>query len=121
MRFIATPTLWVQKLTQDGKAHITKIPGASKWADLGTKHLNGESIRRAFEKSHCYVREGRSGIALTAEVQEITRRHPEVFSMMQVNLTRSQKETWDLDSNDSGSSDSGGTETAAGPNGMNPP
>ena len=41
--------------------------------------------------------------------------------MMQVNLTRSQKETWDLDSNDSESSDSGGTETAAGPNGVNPP
>ena len=79
IRHIATPTLWVQKVTQEGKVNITKIPGVSTPADLGTKHLDGGSIRRALERCHCYIREGSSGIALRAEVQEITRPHPEVF------------------------------------------
>ena len=44
-----------------------------------TKHLDGGSIRRALEKCHCYFREDRYGIALRAEVQEITRQHPGHF------------------------------------------
>ena len=68
IRHIATPTLWVQKLTQDGRVKITKILGASNLADLGTRHFDGGSVRRALEKCHCYVRQGRSGIALRAEV-----------------------------------------------------
>ena len=43
---IATPTLWVQKLTQHGTVKITEILGVSNPADLGTKHLDGGSIRR---------------------------------------------------------------------------
>ena len=78
---IATPTLWVHKLTQEGKVKITKIRGASDPADLGTKHLDGGSIRRALERCHCYIREGRAGIALRAEEQEITKSHPEVFTV----------------------------------------
>ena len=43
------------------------------------------------------------------------------FSLsIQVDCTRSQKQIWNLDIIDSGSSDSGGTETAAGPYGVNP-
>ena len=68
IRHIATPTLWVQKLTQDSRVKITKILGASNLADLGTRHFDGGSIRRALERCHCYVRQGRSGIALRAEV-----------------------------------------------------
>ena len=41
IRHIVTPTLWVQKLTQDGNVNSTKIPGISNPADLGTKHLGG--------------------------------------------------------------------------------
>ena len=94
--------------------------GASNPPDLGTKHLDGGSSRRALEKCHCYVREGRSGIALRAEVQETTRHHPEVsFLTMQLKLIRSRNRN--LDKDDSGRSDSDGTETAAGPNGANPP
>ena len=37
MRQIAMPTLWVQKLAQEGKLKIRKIPGASNPADLGTR------------------------------------------------------------------------------------
>ena len=61
------------------QSHNHEISGASNAADLETTHLDGGSTRRAFEKCHCYVREGRSGIALRAEVQEITRQHLEVF------------------------------------------
>ena len=45
LRNSATRTVWVQKFTQDGKVNITKIPGASNPADLGTKHLDGGLIR----------------------------------------------------------------------------
>ena len=44
------------------------------------------------------------------------------FSLsIQVDCTRSQKQIWNLDIIDSGSGDSGGTETDAGPHGVNPP
>ena len=121
IRHIASPSLWEQKLTQNGKVEITKIPGASNPVDLGTKHLDRGSIRRALEKCHCYVREGRSGIALPAEMREITRRHPEVFTFDDaVNLTRIQKQDCNLYGNDGGSSDGGGTGIAAGPNDEDP-
>ena len=81
LRHIATPTLRVQKFTQDGIVKITKITGVSNPADLGTKHLDGGSIRRALERCHCYIREGRAGIALRAEVREITKSHPQVFAV----------------------------------------
>ena len=81
IRHITTPTFWVQKLTQDGKVKITTIFGESNPADLRTKHLDGGSIFRALEKCHCHVREGRSGLALRAEEQEITRQHPDVFTL----------------------------------------
>ena len=72
---MATPTM----SEQDGRVKITKIPAASNAADLGTNDLDGGPIRRALEKCYFYVREGRSRVALRAEVQEITRQHPEVF------------------------------------------
>ena len=37
IRHIATPTLWVQKLVQDGKVKVSKIPGNANPADLGSK------------------------------------------------------------------------------------
>ena len=73
---IATPTLRVQKLTQDSKVRITKKLGASNPADLGTTHLDENSIRKVLEKCHGYIRKGRSRIALLAEVEEVTRQHP---------------------------------------------
>ena len=75
------------------KVKIPNIPGASNPADLGTKHLDGGSIRRALEKCHCYIREGRFGIVLRAEVQEITRQHPEVFTFDDASDFDTQSET----------------------------
>ena len=77
---------------QDGKVKITTIFGESSLANLRTKHLDGGSILRALEKCHCHVREGRSGLALRAEEQEITRQHPEVFTLDSGGL-QTQRET----------------------------
>ena len=46
IRHIATPTLWVQKLVQDGKVKVSKIPGSANPADLGSKHLDAASIQK---------------------------------------------------------------------------
>ena len=81
IRHTATPTFWVQKLTQDGKVKIMTIFGEPNPADLRTKHLDGGSILRALEKYHCYVREGMSGLTFQAEEQEISRQHSEVFTL----------------------------------------
>ena len=70
IRHIATPLLGVQKLTQNGIVKNTKNPGAWNLADLGAKHLHGGSIRRALERCHFYIHEGRAGIALR-DVREI--------------------------------------------------
>ena len=67
IRHIATPTLWVQKLTQDNKVKIVKIAGTANPADLGTKHLNHEAIEQCLEKCRCFFRSGRSELALKAE------------------------------------------------------
>ena len=67
------------------------IPGASNPADLGTEHLDGGSIRRALERCHCCIREGRAG--MRAEVQEITKFHPEVFTVDNACEVDTQSET----------------------------
>ena len=85
--------LRVQKLTQDGRVKISKIPGVSNPTDLGTKHFDGGSIRRVLERRHCYIREGTPGIALRAEVEEITRLHPEVFTVDDAYEVDTQSET----------------------------
>ena len=91
IRHIATPTLWVENLTQDVIIKITMVPGASN----PTEHLDGRSIRRALERCQCYIREGRAGIALRAEVREITISHPEIYSVLvRMKLTRSRKRNW---------------------------
>jgi hypothetical protein len=66
----------VQKLTQEGRVKITKVPGPENPADLGTKHLDGSSIQRCLEKCRCYIRAGQSDMALRAEVQALDRSRP---------------------------------------------
>ena len=82
MRHIATLVV-KKKLTQDGIVRITEILGVSNPADLGPLHLDARSIRRALERCHCYIREGRPGNALRSEMQEIMTKHAK--------STRSQK------------------------------
>ena len=55
IRHIPTPLLWVPKLTQDGKVKIVKILGAWSSVDIGTKHLDGGSIRRALRGKVWYL------------------------------------------------------------------
>ena len=93
IRHIATPTLWVQKLTHGSRVKITKILGISNTADLGTKHFDGGSFRRALERCHCHIREGRAASALRAGVQEITNSHPEVFTVDTAREVDTQSET----------------------------
>ena len=71
-----TPIVQRAEQTQDSRVKITKILGILNLADFGTMHFEGGSIRRALERCHCYVREGRSGIACN----KIRRLHPEVFT-----------------------------------------
>ena len=85
--------LRVQKPTQDGRVKITKIFGISNPADLGIKHLDGASIRRALERCHWYIREGRTGIPLRAEMREITRSFPEIFTVDNACDVDTQSET----------------------------
>ena len=61
IRRVASPTLRVQTLTQDVIVKMTQILGVSNRAHLGTKHLDGGSVRRALERCHCYIREGSAG------------------------------------------------------------
>ena len=85
-RHSATPTSWVQKLTEDGKVKITKILEPRNWQI-------SESNSLVLERCHCHFREGRSGIALRAGVQEITRSHPDVFTFDDARELYTQSET----------------------------
>ena len=69
IRHIATPTLWVQKLVQDGKVEVSKIPGDMNAADLGSNNLDAASIQRCLTRCKFALRAGRSDIALRAEIQ----------------------------------------------------
>ena len=70
IRHIATPTLWVQKLVQDGKVKVSKIPGSANPADLGSKHLDAASIQKHLARCKFPSRAGRSDIASRAEIQD---------------------------------------------------
>ena len=70
IRHIDTPTLWVQKLVQDGKVKVSKIPGNTNPADFGSKHLDAASIQKNLARCKFASRAGRSDIALRAEIQD---------------------------------------------------
>ena len=57
--------------------HNTAKPKSRKSVEPRTRKIS-ETNRRVLERCHCFAREGRSGVALRAEVQEITKPHPEV-------------------------------------------
>ena len=57
------------------------------------EHLDGGLSRRALERCQCFIREGMAGIALRAEVQEITRTHREVFTVDSACEADTQPET----------------------------
>ncbi|CAK0834951.1 unnamed protein product [Prorocentrum cordatum] len=45
VRHLETPTLWVQRALRDGRFQLSKVPGKSNPADLGTKCLNQAAMR----------------------------------------------------------------------------
>ena len=66
IRHIATPTLWLQRLVNDGTVQLTKVPGTLNPADLGTKPLDGSAIRRVLSRCGFVVAQGASKLALRA-------------------------------------------------------
>ena len=65
IRHIATPTLWLQRLVINGDIKMTRVGGNDNCADLGTKHLDCQTMNRHLK--FCGMRFGRSRIALQVE------------------------------------------------------
>ena len=63
IRHIATPTLWLQRLAINGDIKITRVGGNDNCADLGTKHLDYQTMNRHFKFCGMRLAEGRSRIA----------------------------------------------------------
>ena len=66
VRHIHTPCLWIQHAVADGRVVIDKIGGTANPADLGTKSLAKEPIRRILAQCGFATLQGRSAIALKA-------------------------------------------------------
>ena len=66
IRHIATPTLWIQRLVNDGAIALEKVPGTKNHADLGTKHLSGPAIHKVLVKCAFFPLQGQSRLALKA-------------------------------------------------------
>ena len=82
-----------QKLTPNGKVTVANIPGSSNPADTGTKHLDESSIQKVLETCHCYIREGRSGIALRVRKSKKSRDRILMFSVWTRKLMETQSES----------------------------
>jgi hypothetical protein len=65
---IHTPTLWLQRAVNDGRASISKVPGDRSPADLGTKFLDRTTIEMIWNQCGFVALKGRSGIALRASL-----------------------------------------------------
>ena len=66
IRHIATPTLWLQRMVNDGTIMVSKVPGPQNPADMGTKPLDGGSLVRALERCGFRLAQGQSKLALRA-------------------------------------------------------
>ena len=63
IRHIATPTLWLQRLVINGDIKMTRVGGNDNCADLGTKHLDYQTMNRHLKFCGMRFAEGRSRIA----------------------------------------------------------
>ena len=63
IRHIATPTLWLQRLVISGDIKLTRVGGSDNCADLGTKHLDYQTMNRHLKFCGMRFAEGRSWIA----------------------------------------------------------
>ena len=71
VRHLAVGQLWVQERIREKTLRLDKVAGAANPADIGTKHLGAEVMRRCMALAGLVPREGRSSAApaLTAQVQ----------------------------------------------------
>ena len=63
IRHIDTRLLWVQEQTAKEKIQYLKLAGTVNPSDMGTKHLDAETIKRHMASWNLEVRQGRPGIA----------------------------------------------------------
>ena len=68
IRHIATPTLWLQRLVINGDIKMTRVGGSDNCADLGTKHLDYQTMNRKLKFCGMRFAEGRSRIAPRLEL-----------------------------------------------------
>jgi len=71
VRHLAVGQLWVQERVRDKTLRLDKVAGEANPADIGTKHLGSEVMRRCMAMTNLVPREGRSAAApaMTATVQ----------------------------------------------------
>ena len=67
IRHIATPTLWLQRLVINGDIKMTRVGGNDNCADVGTKHLDYQTMNRHLKFCGMRFAEGRSRNALQME------------------------------------------------------
>ena len=63
IRHIATPTPWLQRVVIDGDIKMTRVGGHDNCADLGTKHLDCQTMNKHLKFCGIGFAEGRSKIA----------------------------------------------------------
>ena len=68
IRHISTPTLWLQCAVQEGKVRLSKCPGKTNPADLGTKHVERSIIDTTLKMMNFIRLTGQSALALRAAV-----------------------------------------------------
>ena len=66
VRHLHTQTLWLQGAVLDKTLDVRKEAGATNPADLMTKHLSAEDMRRRLDRLGFEVRQGRSKLYLKA-------------------------------------------------------
>ena len=66
IRHLHTPLLWVQKRAQMKDFRVLKVDGKKNAADLGTKFLDGITMRRYLHECGFKFIAGKSGLALKA-------------------------------------------------------
>ena len=68
IRHTATPTLWLQRLVISGDIKMTRVGGNDNCADLGTKHLDYQTMNKHLKFCGMRFAEGRSKIAPTTGI-----------------------------------------------------
>ena len=63
IRHTATPTLWLQRLVINGDIKMTRVGGNDNCADLGTKHLDYQTMNKHMKFCGMRFAEGWSKIA----------------------------------------------------------